>query len=163
MREEAPRLFVSVTRRIRARDDGRAVKIAALTASVFEDERDRVLAAGMDDFVRKPYRPEEVFACLQRHLGVELRTEERVVSRHEDSAGALDPQAVEELPSDLRAELTDAVVALDTVRIDRLIVRVREHSPELGAALRHRADHLELTAVLRALRAGSDGQVEALS
>jgi CheY-like chemotaxis protein len=45
-------------------------KIAAVTASAFASERERVLASGMNDFLRKPYRAEEVFDCLTRHLGV---------------------------------------------------------------------------------------------
>ena len=34
------------------------MKIAAVTASGFESQRSEVLAAGLDDYVRKPYRPE---------------------------------------------------------------------------------------------------------
>ena len=45
---------LEATRRIRAIEGGRDVKIVALTASVFKEERDNVLAAGMDDFIRKP-------------------------------------------------------------------------------------------------------------
>jgi signal transduction histidine kinase/CheY-like chemotaxis protein len=56
--------------RIRQLQDGRNVKIAAMTAAAFESEREQVLAAGMDDFVRKPYRPREIFDCLARHLQV---------------------------------------------------------------------------------------------
>ena len=55
---------LEATRRIRALDGGRDVRIAALTASAFEEEREEVLAVGMDDFVRKPYRPAEVFDCM---------------------------------------------------------------------------------------------------
>ena len=57
-------------RRIRELEHGGTVKIAAMTASAFESDREHVLAAGMDDFVCKPYRPAEVFDCLARHLPV---------------------------------------------------------------------------------------------
>jgi CheY-like chemotaxis protein len=49
------------------------VKIAGLSASVFPSERQEMLAAGLDDFVRKPYLPNEVFDCMARHLGVRYR------------------------------------------------------------------------------------------
>ena len=52
---------LEAARRIRALEGGREVKIAAITASVFREERDQVMAAGMDDFVRKPFREEEIF------------------------------------------------------------------------------------------------------
>ena len=45
---------LEATRRIRALDGGREVKIVALSASVFKEEREQVLAAGVDDFVPKP-------------------------------------------------------------------------------------------------------------
>ena len=37
-----------------------------------------MLAAGMDDFVRKPYRIAETFDCMARHLGVRYRRAEPV-------------------------------------------------------------------------------------
>ncbi len=57
-------------RRIRELEHGGTVKIAAMTASAFESDRERVLAAGMDDFVCKPYRSAEIFDCLARQLPV---------------------------------------------------------------------------------------------
>ena len=43
-------------RRIRELEGGREVKIVAVTASAFASQREEVLAAGFDDFLRKPYR-----------------------------------------------------------------------------------------------------------
>ena len=66
------------TRRIRAMQGGEtpileslhAPKIIALTASVFEEKREAVMAAGCDDFVRKPYRDSIIFEKLAEYLGV---------------------------------------------------------------------------------------------
>lgn len=44
-------------KRIRALNGGLDVKIVAVTASAFDSDRDELLAAGVDDFVRKPYQP----------------------------------------------------------------------------------------------------------
>ena len=60
-------------RRIRELPGGRKVKIAAITASVFASEREEVLAAGMDDFLRKPYHSDKIFDCMVRQLGVRFR------------------------------------------------------------------------------------------
>ena len=46
------------TRQIRAAGDNGTV-IVALSASAFEEDRERALAEGCDDFVRKPFRAEE--------------------------------------------------------------------------------------------------------
>ena len=61
---------LEATRRIRALEGGTEVKIAAVTASVFTSEREGMLRAGVDDFVRKPYRRSEILDCIARHLGI---------------------------------------------------------------------------------------------
>ncbi|HKE27017.1 MAG TPA: ATP-binding protein [Bryobacteraceae bacterium] len=61
---------VKATRCIRTMDGGPDVKIVGLSASAFVSERDEMLAAGLDDFVRKPYLPREILDCMAQHLGV---------------------------------------------------------------------------------------------
>ena len=78
---------VEAVRHIRALAGGRDVKIAAVSASVFAGQQGEVLAAGLDDFVRKPYRPGDIFDCLARHLGVRYRyLDARPASREEPAA-----------------------------------------------------------------------------
>lgn len=42
--------------------------IIALTANAMADDRERCLAAGMDDFIAKPFRADEMLETLRRHL-----------------------------------------------------------------------------------------------
>lgn len=51
----------------------RRTKIIAVSATVFEEERQRAFAAGCDDFVAKPYSETVLLQTLQRHLGVHYR------------------------------------------------------------------------------------------
>ncbi|MFN2506591.1 MAG: response regulator [Acidimicrobiales bacterium] len=57
---------LEATRRIRARTDLVQPWIVAMTASVFAEDRDACMEAGMDDFVAKPVRPEDLEAALLR-------------------------------------------------------------------------------------------------
>ena len=147
---------LEATRRIRKLEGGEAVRIVALTASVFADQRDELLAAGMEDVVHKPFRPEEIFSRLDRLLGV------RFVRREVDSTEpatpaeqALEHSAMAALPEDLRRDLADALVVLNVGQIDALIARVAECDPALGRLLRRRADNYDYGSIEEALHRSS--------
>jgi two-component system, sensor histidine kinase and response regulator len=61
---------IEATARIRAQEDGgQHLPIIAMTASAMEGDRERCLEAGMDDYISKPLRPDELDAVLERWLG----------------------------------------------------------------------------------------------
>jgi signal transduction histidine kinase len=61
------------TRQIRRRLEGRPLPIIALTANAMVGDRDACVAAGMDDFIAKPVRQEELRLCLERWLTAVVR------------------------------------------------------------------------------------------
>ncbi len=57
---------LQATREIRARIDKTNLPIVALTAQALVEERDRCLAAGMNDYLSKPVEPQDLYAMLRR-------------------------------------------------------------------------------------------------
>lgn len=55
---------IEATRQIRARESDAHVPIIALTASVLPDDRERCVAAGMDEFLSKPFKKADLLASL---------------------------------------------------------------------------------------------------
>jgi len=59
---------LEATRRIRERESGVRVPIIALTANVMQGDRERCLAAGMDEVLTKPFKMTELSDILARFL-----------------------------------------------------------------------------------------------
>ena len=74
------------TRQIKAHPLGKQTAIVALTASAFEEERTTILAAGCDDFMRKPFEAKILFAKLEELLGVRYIYEEPIEAKLEDES-----------------------------------------------------------------------------
>ena len=111
------------------------------------------MAAGCDDFVRKPFREHEIFDTLARHLRLKFIYEK---TGHSESTPkvpefALGPEQLVTLPAQLLCELRQAVIELDTARTQALIAQVTERDASLGAALNTLATQLDYNRLLKVL------------
>ena len=61
---------LSAIRKIRELPGGEQTIIIGLTAFAFEEDKQKVMTTGDDDFVRKPWTEEMIFSSLEKHLGV---------------------------------------------------------------------------------------------
>ena len=59
---------LEATRRIRAMSEFVLLPIIAMTANAFAEDRERCLAAGMNDFLSKPVEPDDLRRLLLHHL-----------------------------------------------------------------------------------------------
>jgi CheY-like chemotaxis protein/HPt (histidine-containing phosphotransfer) domain-containing protein len=91
---------LEATRRIRSGQSSAldpSVPIVAMTAHVREEDRQRCLAAGMNDYVAKPVRREALAAALHRQLSpAEVATSHASGSRARDPDGDFDRDGLRE-------------------------------------------------------------------
>ena len=76
------------TRRLRAVPAWRTLPVVAMTAHAMARDRQLCLAAGMNDFVGKPFEPRELFEVLARHLPPALASAEAPASPSETGSDA---------------------------------------------------------------------------
>ncbi|MEZ2321419.1 MAG: ATP-binding protein [Microcoleus sp.] len=138
----------AATQKIKSTTKGQATAIIALTASVLEEERAVVVSAGCDDFMRKPFREQEIFAVMNKHIGVRYIYEESIDKAAQtlsktDIKDVLEPEALATLPPDLRANLASAAQSLDIGEVDHLIQEVKAINASIGNAFLVLANEFE--------------------
>ncbi|MEB3178996.1 MAG: response regulator, partial [Nostocaceae cyanobacterium] len=133
------------TKQIKATPEGQKTVIIALTASAFEEERQMVLQAGCNDFVRKPLQEDILLAKVKEHLGVEYIFQQEgksleLTPEHTDNRSASTDLAthLSEMSSAWLAELHYAAASCS----DDLIFMLIEQIPPQNAPLAHRLQDL---------------------
>jgi signal transduction histidine kinase/DNA-binding response OmpR family regulator len=141
---------MEATRRIRELPNGKKVKIIAVTASAFSEQRNEMLGAGMDDYVCKPYQAAELYDCLSKHLGSKFTYEDAPEPEEQDTT--LTPEMFDTLPEGLQSELKQALVHLEPSCINRIIQQIQAHDIGLYKRLNYLAAHFDYPAILQALK-----------
>ncbi|NBD37551.1 MAG: response regulator [Verrucomicrobia bacterium] len=100
-----------------------APRILALSASVFEAGMEEALRAGCDDFLRKPFREEDLLARLERLLPVRWIRSEDAGPGADNSGGQ---EAADLTEADLRS-LLEAARRGDIVRLRERMAQVPQH------------------------------------
>jgi CheY-like chemotaxis protein len=140
---------LEAARRIKQTEAGQSTIVAALTAHALEEEKEVILAAGCDDFVRKPFQEQEIFEVMAKHMGLKY-----VVEEVREKSGPVEPDVVlrseqlSALPEDLLRRLHQAVVELDVDRILVLTGKIKSMDAHLAAALEAFVGKLALSPLL---------------
>jgi PAS domain S-box-containing protein len=140
------------TKQIKTTTQGQATAIVALTASVLEEERAVILSAGCDDFMRKPFREEDIFAAMGKHLGVryiyEDPTEASETGTGDSSHEVLTPEAIASLDPDWVAEFKQRILSVDMEAIASSIEQIRTVNPSLADTLHDCINNFEYDRIL---------------
>lgn len=134
--------------------------IIALTASIFEERRGEVLAAGSNDLVRKPFKEEIIFEKIQQHLGVLYYYEDlpqpTTLPRKVNWLGQPDSfflEALSGMPIGWVSELSEAANRVREESVFELVEQIPETSATLAKALRGLANDFRLDEIVRLTQA----------
>lgn len=141
--------------RIRELDPARATAIIALTASAFDDHRDQVMALGTNAYLRKPFRPEELFEVLAACIAIRFRYADAEVVPPAAVDAAHPPVGLTMLPEALVTAMTQAVADGDMMLLGKLITRVAEVDAATAQGLQALADRYDYARIEEWLRQGA--------
>jgi signal transduction histidine kinase len=102
---------------------GEDLTIVAVSASVLDNERRRCLDEGFDAFLPKPFRRQDLLACLAKRLSIEYERSARSVDHEAGGAdGGDSDEAIDvQLPPELFEQLREAVRTRNITALERLI------------------------------------------
>ena len=139
------------TKRIKATTAGQTTAVIAVTASMLEEERAVTLSVGCDDFLRKPFREQEIFDLITKHLGARFVYEDDAPQADATTNPAELPALLAQLPDDLREQLRDAAECCDIALLDRLILDIRAYQPTAADMLMEKARNFQYEIIINAL------------
>ena len=126
------------TRRIKSMENGDKTPIIALTASTFEEERNRIASLRMQGYIRKLFRENELFSTIAKVLGIKyiyddetsLKKTNEIMDDGEVSGD------IAKLPESLASEMLEAISVADLDLLMKLIDRIDPSNSELAQYLR---------------------------
>lgn len=148
------------TRQIKAAQLSPQPIIIGLTANAFEDERQRVLTAGCDDFVRKPFKAEQIFQIMAQYLPIQY-----IYKTDTESAGGMFA-SVNEIREPMAEDMAGQWVGVNQEWVEsirqaaikgadeqilQLVTELPEQHLALAQALTYWATNFQFGAILDAL------------
>ncbi len=139
------------TQTIKQMPNGQETVIIALTASAFEEQREAILKAGCDDFIRKPFQEEILFAKIAEYLGVRYIYDEDsslTLPQKLEQPLVLKAEALNAMPSQWVQQLHHAALAMDETLVIELIQQIPKAEATLAKTLTNLVDNFRLDLIV---------------
>jgi signal transduction histidine kinase/DNA-binding NarL/FixJ family response regulator len=132
------------TRFIRSQPWGKEIVIAAFTASAFSDQENAISEVGCNCIVRKPFRSQEIFDTMSKHLGIRFKyskilDEESAGTHQTKKAKKPSISELKSLPKNVVESILRAAVELDKHSILTITDEFAQTNPNLSVYLKNQA------------------------
>lgn len=141
---------------IRKTETGVRTPIIVVTASVFEEDKQKVIDAGVDDYLRKPTQEQELLDSIGKCLGIRYAySSDFLSSGSRPTSSNLKTSQVEEygsIPSAMREQIVQACVNADLDQVVDLIEQITPDFPSEAKHLEDLANKLQYDQIQRILQ-----------
>lgn len=140
--------------KIRHTQGGNSVKIIALTASAFKEQHGKMIEAGCDAVLHKPFKAQEIFTALTHYLGVEFIYREPTAPPSSSlPTPKITASLLTKLPLALRQQLHEAALNLNAEEIDTLIAQIQSIEPNVADGLQVLAESYQFEQIIDLIEA----------
>ncbi len=148
---------LEATKKIRALESGKDVKIVGVSAHVFKDEIQNIIAVGMDSFIKKPYHFYEIYECMNEHLGINYLFEQQ---DKEIEQKRISSKMLENIDLQLLKNLMTAIKKLNYEQIELVINQIQKIDHETAQTLLYYTKNLKYTEIYRLLNTHLNSEKE---
>ena len=126
-------------------------KIIALTASALETERISIMELGCDDFMRKPFKTDELLLMMAKHLGLCYTCAEAKGEEISLPLLTLDDRAFAQISDELLRSLQHSIMEIDLDRIENIIQQIGQENELLAQTIEQHISNFEYEHILNSL------------
>jgi CheY-like chemotaxis protein len=134
----------TATEKIKQHPDCNTI-IIALTASAFEEQRAKILTAGCDDFVRKPFQETIILEKMAQHLGVKYIYKKEAIP---DSTSLVTTEDLSFMSGQLIEHLLQSAIAVDADSLTELISQIPALHHSVALQLTELVDSYDFDAII---------------
>lgn len=138
---------LEATKIIRKSQEGHDIPIIAVTSSVFENEKNKIMDSGVSGYLARPFKEKQLFEVIAECIDIEYIYEneeiESSVNKHK-----FDIESMKELQKELVDKMKEATINGDSDRLFELVEEVFQLSPEIGEELSELANNYKYEELL---------------
>ncbi|PKM89229.1 MAG: hypothetical protein CVU87_05805 [Firmicutes bacterium HGW-Firmicutes-12] len=142
---------LEATRQIKETDNGKKTIIVALSAHVFNEERESILNAGCDEILAKPFLQEDIFSIMAKYLNLEYLYADYADVDAVLSIDEISGEEIQKISKDKTKALLEAVLLLDSEEILKVIDDIELEYANVSKKLRKQAIRMNYSEILRIL------------
>jgi signal transduction histidine kinase/DNA-binding NarL/FixJ family response regulator len=143
------------TRAIRHLEGGKKVIIIGITASIFKEDEEKLLASGMNELVLKPYNVDKIYKIMHKYFQsvLYIYSDENIETESEfNFSYEKFTKLLKNCDREVLQELYDKTLLLDNEEIVKVIQKIEENKePALAEILYYLVDEMQYNVIMKHL------------
>ncbi|WP_027359157.1 PAS domain-containing hybrid sensor histidine kinase/response regulator [Desulforegula conservatrix] len=143
----------TATKILKTSEDTSSIAVIAVTASAFEEEKNRILEIGSDGYIRKPFNIGELLETVRSVLGIEYiyKEDEPGEARESSTTSRENALFLKNLPGDLLEKIKDATISADYDRLIELVDEAETHNRTASQYLKNQVMSYNYEVIMQVL------------